>query len=85
MVTPKMVQILAGVARNFITNIHVGRQFTMTGAVPRLGAEVPRWYGETIGFWDDDVPPARASSTTRICQRTTGSGGPSTLIRRFRD
>ena len=27
----------------------------MEGAVPRLGADVPRWYGETIGFWDGDV------------------------------
>jgi hypothetical protein len=25
------------------------------GGVPRLGAAVPRWYGETIGFWDDDA------------------------------
>ncbi|HEY7671617.1 MAG TPA: hypothetical protein VIC71_05310 [Gammaproteobacteria bacterium] len=55
MVTPSMVQILAGVARNFITNIHIGREFVMDGAVPRLGADVPRWYGETIGFWDNDV------------------------------
>jgi hypothetical protein len=55
MVTPKMVQILGGVARNFITSIHVGREFDMSGAVPRLGADVPRWYGETIGFWDNDV------------------------------
>jgi hypothetical protein len=55
MVTPSMVQILAGVARNFITNIHIGREFNMEGAVPRLGADVPRWYGETIGFWDNDV------------------------------
>jgi hypothetical protein len=23
--------------------------------VPRLGADVPRWYGETIGFWDGDA------------------------------
>jgi hypothetical protein len=23
--------------------------------VPRLGADVPRWYGETIGFWDQDT------------------------------
>jgi hypothetical protein len=23
--------------------------------VPRLGADVPRWYGETIGFWDEDA------------------------------
>ncbi len=55
MVTPNMVQILAGVARNFITNIHIGREFKMDGLVPRLGEDVPRWYGETIGFWDKDV------------------------------
>ena len=55
MVTPSLVQILAGVADNFITNIHIGRTFTMTGAVPHLGPEVPRWYGETIGFWDHDT------------------------------
>jgi hypothetical protein len=55
MVTPSLVQILAGVARNFITNIHIGREFNMDGAVPRLGADVPRWYGETIGFWDRDT------------------------------
>ncbi len=50
--TPDIVQILAGVARNFITDIYVGKEFRMDGAVPRLGADVPRWYGETIGFWD---------------------------------
>jgi hypothetical protein len=55
MVTPSLVQILTGVARNFITNIHVGREFDMSGRVPRLGADVPRWYGETIGFWDEDT------------------------------
>jgi hypothetical protein len=54
-VTPSMVQLMAGVADNFVTNIHVGRTFNMEGAVPRLGAEVPRWYGETIGFWDKDA------------------------------
>lgn len=55
MVTPSVVQILTGVSRNFITHIHVGREFNMTGPVPRLGADVPRWYGETIGFWDNDA------------------------------
>lgn len=55
MVTPDVVQILAGVARNFITNIHIGREFNMDGVVPYLGAQVPRWYGETIGFWDGDT------------------------------
>ena len=55
MVTPDMVQIMAGVADNFVTNIHMGRQFNLEGAVPRLGQDVPRWYGETIGFWDNDT------------------------------
>jgi hypothetical protein len=54
-VTPHLVTITTGVARNFTTNINVGRQFRMDGAVPRLGADVPRWYGETIGFWDEDA------------------------------
>ncbi len=46
---------MAGDADNFITNIHIGRSFNTDGAVPRLGADVPRWYGETIGFWDGDA------------------------------
>ena len=55
MVTPDVVQILAGVARNFITTIHIGREFKMDGTVPYLSEQVPRWYGETIGFWDGDT------------------------------
>ena len=54
-VTPSLVQISSGVADNFVTNIHIGRKFRMDGVVPRLGADVPRWYGETIGFWDHDA------------------------------
>ena len=54
-VTPDVVQILAGVARNFITNIHIDREFKLDGDVPYLSEQVPRWYGETIGFWDGDV------------------------------
>jgi hypothetical protein len=46
---------MAGDADDFVTTIHVGRTFNLTGGVPRLGADVPRWYGETIGFWDGDV------------------------------
>ncbi len=57
--TPDLVHVRAGVARNFIQDIYVGRDFNMEdvakGGVPRLGAAVPRWYGETIGFWDKDV------------------------------
>ncbi len=55
LVTPQLVQFMAGDADNFLTNVHIGRNFDMTGAVPRLGADVPRWYGETIGFWDGDA------------------------------
>ena len=55
LVTPKLVQFMGGIADNFITNIHVGREFVMDGAAPRLGADVPRWYGDTIGFWDRDA------------------------------
>ena len=55
LVTPSLVQISAGVADNFVTNIHVGQKFRMDGAVPRLGPDVPRWYGESVGFWDHDA------------------------------
>jgi hypothetical protein len=55
LVTPSLVQIMAGDADNFITNIHIGRTFNLSGNVPRMGADVPRWLGETIGFWDGDA------------------------------
>jgi hypothetical protein len=53
--TPDYVQVRAGVAGNYLTDIHVGRSFNETGEVPRLGLDVARWYGETVGFWDGDV------------------------------
>jgi hypothetical protein len=57
--TPDFVQVRTGRIENFDQDVHVGRQFDMTdvaaGGVPRLGPPVPRWYGETIGFWDKDV------------------------------
>jgi hypothetical protein len=55
LVTPRLVQIQTSAAQNFVTQIYIGRQFDKSGAVPRLGADVPRWYGETIGFWDRDA------------------------------
>jgi hypothetical protein len=55
MVTPKLVQIYMTGAMNFVTNIHVGREFKLDGPVPRLGENVPRWHGETIGFWDEET------------------------------
>jgi hypothetical protein len=54
-VTPEVVQILNTSSLNFITHIYLGREFDESGVVPRLGADVPQWYGETIGFWDGDA------------------------------
>lgn len=54
MVTPTRVQFLGG-SGNAIRNVHVGRSFDLSGAVPRLGADVPQWMGETVGFWDGDA------------------------------
>jgi len=51
-VTPEVVQILNTSAQNFMTHIYVGREFDESGVVPRLGPDVPQWYGETVGFWD---------------------------------
>ncbi len=45
LVTPKQVQLLAGVADNFIRKILIDQEHTM---------KVPQWYGESVGFWDDD-------------------------------
>jgi hypothetical protein len=55
MLTPDLVQILNVTVKNFVTHVHIGRRFTEEGGVPRLGQPVPRWYGETIGFWDDEA------------------------------
>ncbi|HMB73463.1 MAG TPA: hypothetical protein VKQ06_07815 [Gammaproteobacteria bacterium] len=55
MMTPELIQILNFSTKNIMTHIHIGRRFNERGAVPRLGAPVPRWYGETIGFWDEEA------------------------------
>lgn len=55
LVTPEVVQWITGVADNFLTQIFVGREFNEEGVVPRLGQDVSRWYGETIGFWDGEA------------------------------
>lgn len=53
--TPLRVQLMASSADNFIRHFNVGRSFDMSGSVPRLGAEVPRWFGESVAFWDRDT------------------------------
>ena len=42
-------------AENFIRHFNVGREFKTTGAVPRLGEDVPRWFGESVAFWDGET------------------------------
>lgn len=54
--TPDQVAFLASNAGNFVRQVQLNRDFVIEGeGVPRLGADVARWHGETIGFWDEDV------------------------------
>ena len=53
--TPERLQLMASSAENFIRHFNVGRTFNLSGGVPRLGPDVPRWYGESIAFWDGDT------------------------------
>jgi hypothetical protein len=53
--TPELVLDMRNSAKTLITQIHIGREFNEEGVVPRLGPDVPQWFGETIGFWDGDA------------------------------
>src|SRR5262249_1938599 len=55
MTTDQKVLFTAGVADNFLRQIMIGATMNTEGATPRLGEDVPRWYGETVGFWDEDA------------------------------
>jgi len=46
LVTPAEVQLVAGVADNFMRKILIGQEHVM---------QVPQWYGESVGFWDGDT------------------------------
>ena len=46
MMTPNQVQLLAGVADNFVRKIHIGQKHR---------EQVPQWYGETVGFWNGNT------------------------------
>jgi hypothetical protein len=52
---PEKITLIGGIITTFLRQIHVGPVFQEDGGAPRLGEAVPRWYGETIGFWDGDV------------------------------
>lgn len=53
--TPERLQLMASSAENFIRHFNLGRSFNLDSPVPRLGAEVPRWFGESVAFWDGDT------------------------------
>jgi hypothetical protein len=53
--TPALVLDIRNAAKTLITQIHIGREFNEEGVVPRLGPDVPQWFGETIGFWDGEA------------------------------
>jgi len=46
LVTPHQVQLVAGVADNFMRKILIGQEHVQL---------VPQWYGESVGFWDGDT------------------------------
>ena len=46
LVTPHQVQIAASIADNFIRKILIGQEHVEL---------VPQWYGESVGFWDEDT------------------------------
>jgi hypothetical protein len=71
MMTPDLVQWLGGTADNFLRHTLIGREFIEDEGTPRLGADVPRWFGETVGFWDGD---ALISWTSNIQGWTYHSG-----------
>jgi hypothetical protein len=53
--TPDLILDMRIAAKTLITQIHIGREFDEDGVVPRLGPDVPQWFGETIGFWDGEA------------------------------
>lgn len=55
LVTPDMVLDMRNSAKTLITQIHINAEFNEEGLVPRLGADVPQWFGDTIGFWDGEA------------------------------
>jgi hypothetical protein len=54
-ITPDLVLDMRNSAKTLITQIHIGGRFDLSGATPRLGPDVPQWFGESIGFWDGEA------------------------------
>src|SRR5690606_20489948 len=53
-VVPERVPFMGG-SGNSVRNAYIDREFDMSGAVPRLGADVRTWFGNTVAFWDEDT------------------------------
>jgi len=53
--TPELILDIRNAAKTLVTQIQIGREFNEEGVVPRLGPDVPQWFGETIGFWDGEA------------------------------
>jgi hypothetical protein len=53
--TPELILDMRVAAKTLVTQIHIGREFDESGVVPRLGPDVPQWFGDTIGFWDGEA------------------------------
>lgn len=53
--TPDLVLDIRNSAKTLITQIHINREFNLDGPVPRLGPDIPQWFGDTIGFWDGEA------------------------------
>jgi hypothetical protein len=53
-VVPGRVQFLGG-TDNAMRHVQIDRDFDLSGSVPHLGAPVPSWLGETVGFWDGET------------------------------
>ena len=53
LVTPSQVQFLSSLADNFIRKVLIGQEHV---------EQVPQWYGETVGFWDEDTLVAWTSN-----------------------
>ena len=76
-VTPKLVQITTGFADNFVTDIHVGREFNMDGAVPRLGrtcraGTARRSASGTATCWSPGPRTSKAGRRTASSSSRTG-------------
>lgn len=54
-VTPWVVLDERYTSQRMTTQIYMDREFDTTGTVPRLGPDVPQWYGDTVGFWDGEA------------------------------